>query len=81
MLSYISSICYQSFLFPLLLLLNVVIYLFWIVYVQADQGHLVLVYDLWGRGYSDVPDTYYDEATLMSFFGSLKKSYIFNGKK
>ncbi|KAI9248585.1 Alpha/Beta hydrolase protein [Phascolomyces articulosus] len=29
---------------------------------MADAGHYVLVFDLWGRGYSDAPITYYDES-------------------
>ncbi|KAG2221902.1 hypothetical protein INT45_013238 [Circinella minor] len=29
---------------------------------MADAGHNVLVFDLWGRGYSDAPPTYYDES-------------------
>ncbi|CAO3643746.1 unnamed protein product [Cunninghamella echinulata] len=27
----------------------------------ANNGHRVLIFDLWGRGYSDAPYTYYDE--------------------
>ena len=30
--------------------------------IQADAGHYVLVFDLWGRGYSDAPPAYYDES-------------------
>ncbi|KAI9494894.1 Alpha/Beta hydrolase protein [Zychaea mexicana] len=33
---------------------------------MADAGHHVLVFDLWGRGYSDAPATYYDEGLYTS---------------
>ncbi|RCH84729.1 hypothetical protein CU097_003451 [Rhizopus azygosporus] len=32
----------------------------------ANSGHHVVVYDLWGRGYSDAPHAYYDEALYTS---------------
>ncbi|KAI8993553.1 Alpha/Beta hydrolase protein [Pilobolus umbonatus] len=32
----------------------------------ADQGYHVLVYDLWGRGYSDGPDAQYDDSIYTS---------------
>ncbi|KAL7330314.1 hypothetical protein PS15p_205279 [Mucor circinelloides] len=32
----------------------------------ADNGHHVLLYDLWGRGYSQAPATKYDEALYTS---------------
>ncbi|KAI8885052.1 alpha/beta-hydrolase [Backusella circina FSU 941] len=37
----------------------------------ADQGHHVLVYDLWGRGYSDAPATDYNEALYTNQLANL----------
>lgn len=34
--------------------------------VQADNGHHVLVYDLWGRGYSQAPAANYDDSLYTS---------------
>ncbi|KAI8066639.1 Alpha/Beta hydrolase protein [Gongronella butleri] len=32
----------------------------------ADNKHRVLVFDLWGRGYSDAPDTHFDDALFVT---------------
>ncbi|ORZ18031.1 Alpha/Beta hydrolase protein [Absidia repens] len=32
----------------------------------AEKNHRVLVFDLWGRGYSDAPSTYYDESLYVT---------------
>ncbi|KAI8332848.1 Alpha/Beta hydrolase protein [Chlamydoabsidia padenii] len=32
----------------------------------ANNNHRVLVFDLWGRGYSDAPATYYDESLYVT---------------
>lgn len=35
-------------------------------FFKADKGHHVLVYDIWGRGYSQAPAVNYDEALYTS---------------
>ncbi|ORX61960.1 alpha/beta-hydrolase [Hesseltinella vesiculosa] len=32
----------------------------------AENNHRVLIFDLWGRGYSEAPDTYYDDALYVT---------------